>query len=52
MSYGGSVAGVTVVIGEEGDPAIMGVTALESLGYQVDPVTGKLTPSEMLLLRF
>jgi predicted aspartyl protease len=51
MSYGGSVAGVTVVFGEEDDPAIMGLTALESLGYQVDSVTGKLTPSEMLLLR-
>ena len=51
VSYGGSVAGVTVVFGEKDDPAIMGVTALESLGYQVDPVTGKLTPSEMLLLR-
>ena len=51
MSYGGSVAGVTVVFGEGNDPDIMGVTALESLGYQVDPVTGKLNPSEMLLLR-
>ena len=27
MSYGGSVAGVTVAFGEEGDPAVMGVTA-------------------------
>jgi predicted aspartyl protease len=51
MRYRDSVAGVTVVIGEGNDPAIMGVTALESLGYQVDPVTGKLNPSEMLLLR-
>ena len=51
ISYDGHVAGVTVVFGEQDDPAVMGVTALESLGYQVDPVTGKLVPTEMLLLR-
>ena len=45
-----SVAGVTVVFGAEDDPAIMGVTALESLGYQVDPVAGQLNPVEMLML--
>ena len=50
MSYDESLAGVTVIFGEKDDPAIMGVTALESLGYQVDPVTGKLSPTEMLLL--
>ena len=51
MSYGDSFAGVTLVFGEGDDPVIVGVTALEYLGYLVDPVTGKLTPSEMLLLR-
>ena len=50
MDYDGSVALVTAVFGEENDPPIMGVTALESLGYGVDPVTGKLVASEMLLL--
>ena len=45
-----SVAGVTVVFGAEDDPAIMGVTALESLGYQVDPVAGRLNRVEMLML--
>ena len=50
MSYDGVVAGVTVVFGEENDPAIMGVTALETLGYEVDPTTGELKRTEMLLL--
>ena len=50
MRYQDSVAGVTVVFGAEGDPPIMGVTALESLGCQVDPVAGRLNPVEMLML--
>ena len=50
IAYDGDVAGVTVVFGEPDDPPILGVTALESLGYQVDPVTGELHPTEMLLL--
>jgi len=48
--YNGEVAGIRVIFGEEGDPAVLGVTALEALGYQVDPVTGELRPTEMLLL--
>ena len=50
MAYDGTAAGVTVVFGELDDPPILGVTALESLGFRVDPVTGELKPSEMLLL--
>ena len=50
MRYGDSSAGVTVIFGAEDDPAIMGVTALESLGYQVDPVAGRLNRVEMLML--
>ena len=50
MTYDGTTAGVTVVFGEEADPPILGVTAPESLGYQVDPASGELKPSEMLLL--
>ena len=50
MRYDGAVAGVTVVFGAEDDPAIMGVTALESLGFDVDPVAGKLKRVDMLLL--
>ena len=50
MAYGGATVGVTVVFGEPDDPPILGVTALESLVYQADPVTGELHPTEMLLL--
>ena len=50
MAYDGAAAGVTVVFGAPDDPPILGATALESLGYQVDPVTGDLHPTEMLLL--
>ena len=50
MSYDNAVADVTVIFGAEDDPAIMGVTALESLGYQVDPVAGRLNRVDMLML--
>jgi predicted aspartyl protease len=50
MSYGGVARDVTVIFGDEDDPPIMGVTALEVMGYEVDPVAGKLKRVEMLLL--
>ena len=49
LTYGGEVAGVTVVFGEDSDPTIMGVTALESLGFNVNPVAGGLDRVEMLI---
>ena len=49
MSYGGETVGVTVVFGEGNDPAIMGVTALESLGFNVNPVAGELTRVDTLI---
>ena len=49
LTYGGEVAGVTVVFGEDGDPTVMGVTALESLGFNVNPVAGELDRVEMLI---
>lgn len=39
-----------VVFGEESDAEVLGVTTLEELGLQVDPVTGELKPLELLLL--
>ena len=39
-----------IVFGEESDAEVLGVTTLEELGLQVDPVTGKLKPLELLLL--
>ena len=49
MRYAGVDAGVTAVFGDEGDPAIMGVTALETLGYEVDPTSGELHRVDMLI---
>ena len=47
-----TVAYTTVVFGEEDDTQVLGVTALEELGMQVDPVTGELKPMELLLLEY
>ena len=48
--YEGVTAGVSVIFGMEGDPVVMGVTALEVLGYQVDPARSRLVRSGMPLL--
>ena len=40
----------TIVFGEPKDTQVLGVTTLEELGLQVDPVTGELKPLELLLL--
>ena len=50
MRYEGAATGVNVVFGAEDDPPIMGVTALESLGYEADPVNGRLNRVDMLML--
>jgi predicted aspartyl protease len=39
-----------VIFGEENDKPILGVTALEAMGLQIDPVTQELKPIELLLL--
>jgi clan AA aspartic protease len=39
-----------VIFGEAHDAEVLGVTTLEELGLQVDPVTGELKPLELLLL--
>ena len=49
MRYGDATVGVTAVFGDEGAPAIMGVTALETLGYNVNPVDGELYSVDMLI---
>ena len=50
IKYRDVSAGITAVFGGEGDTPVLGVTALEVLGYQVDPSTGELNPTELLLL--
>ncbi len=42
VAYEGYESDVEVVFAEEGDVMVMGVTTLETLGFEVDPVTGKL----------
>ncbi len=39
-----------VAITTEKTPILLGVTTLELLGLQVDPVNGKLTPLELMIL--
>ena len=41
---------VPIIFGLPTDTPILGVTALEILGFTVDPRTGKLEPTKMLLL--
>ncbi|MBI2852426.1 MAG: aspartyl protease family protein [Chloroflexi bacterium] len=41
---------VPVVIGENGDVSVLGVTALEILGFEVDPMSRKLKPADYLAL--
>ena len=49
MTYGDVTSVVPVAFGDEDDSAVMGVTALETLGYEFDPVRGELHRVEMLL---
>ena len=45
VEYGGVADVVPVAIGENGEDPILGVTALEILGFAVDPVNETLTPA-------
>ena len=49
IKYQDDSAGVTAIFGDEDFPPVLGVTALESLGYQVDPSTGGLNRLEEIL---
>jgi aspartyl protease family protein len=41
---------ILVIFGEDGDPAAVGVTALEIFGLEVDVVRGVLKEAELFLL--
>ena len=43
-------APVQVAFGEPGEEAVLGATALEGLGFMVDPVAKKLVPRDLLAL--
>jgi predicted aspartyl protease len=46
----GTEANVTLVVGEPGDGRLLGATALESLGFGVDPIARRLVPQELLAM--
>jgi clan AA aspartic protease len=46
----GRKGGITVIFGEDKDPAILGVTALEALGLEVDPIKNTLKEATLLML--
>ena len=50
MHYDGVSGAAGVIFREEDDPAVMGATALVSMGFDVDPVAGRLKSVEMLML--
>jgi aspartyl protease family protein len=43
-------AQIPVIFGEPSDGAVLGVTALESMGLKVGPTAGTLTPTDLLML--
>ncbi len=49
LTYEGETVATTVVFGQEDDVSVLGVTALEMLGFQVDPVKGELHRVDLLI---
>jgi clan AA aspartic protease len=50
MAFDGRKAPVQVAFGEPGEEAVLGATALEGLGFLVDPIAKKLIPRDLLAL--
>ena len=50
LQLDGTEATVTVVIAEPGDGHLLGATALETLGFAVDPINQKLVPRTLLAM--
>jgi predicted aspartyl protease len=50
LEYGGKRRVVPVIFSEGEDIPVLGATSLETLGYQVDPITKKLKPVEFLMI--
>jgi predicted aspartyl protease len=46
----GRKGGITVIFVDDKDPAILGVTALEALGLEVDPIKNTLKEATLLML--
>ena len=50
IEFEGHRAATSVVVGEPGDAVLLGSVALESLGYEVDPVHKTLRPTTLYLM--
>jgi clan AA aspartic protease len=50
IAYDGRKAPVEVAFGEAGEESVLGATALEGLGFNVDLVVKKLVPRDLLAL--
>jgi clan AA aspartic protease len=50
VTFDGSKAPVQGAFGAPGEEAVLGATALEGLGFMVDPVAKKLIPRDLLAL--
>ena len=50
FTYNGASGGVSVIFGEEGDQSTLGVTALEVMALRVDPRSGQLERTDILML--
>ena len=50
FTYNGATGGVSVLFGEEADQQVLGVTALEVMGLRVDPRSGQLERTDILML--
>lgn len=50
LRINGRQAPSPVIFGEKGDGSLLGIIALESLGFTIDPRTGRLRPIPLLLM--
>jgi clan AA aspartic protease len=50
LTIDGRRAPLPVAFGEQGEEAVLGATALEALGFVVDPISKKLVPRDLLAL--
>ena len=50
LTLDGRKAPVEVAFGEQGEEAVLGATALEGLGFMVDPVAKKLVARDLMAL--
>ena len=50
LRINGRQAPTPVIFGEKSDGSLLGVVALESLGFSLDPRTGKLHPTPLFLM--